>query len=195
MPALSKPPPAADSLDQRLIALRHAGTPWPECARRLLHSVAALRMRANRLRDAGEWKTPDGKPARGAPKPGGRGRPRLVVPNVPASIRLAPDAANALRTVAACASLRLGEVVAEAMQRAVDRAANKRVSRPPLGLDPGEPFDLCDGNKSETLSVNVPKPLYEAFIATTPGKQPTSAIADAVHRLLRDLNYRLVECE
>lgn len=196
---MSSPSPIASrpdaDINRRLIDLRHAGKSWPAIERELNLSEPALRMRANRLRDAGEWTLPNGKPANGAPKSNGRGRPRNPVPKLPVSIRFAPDVANALRTVAACAGLRLGEVFTEAMQRAVARAAGEHVDRTPLGLDPGEAFDLCDGNVSVTLSVNVPRDVYEALVATAPADSPNTVIADAVYRLLRDLNYRLVECE
>mgnify|MGYP001767734874 CR=1 FL=1 len=110
-------------INRRLIDLRHAGTPWPEIVRELHLSEPALRMRANRLRDAGEWKLANGKPAKGAPKPGGRGRPRNDVPKVPVSVRVCADGANALRTVGACAGVRLGEVFTEAMRRHISREA------------------------------------------------------------------------
>lgn len=194
MPVLSEPETDLSPIDRRLIDLRHAGTSWPDCAKQLrFYTVAALRMRANRLRDAKRWKLANGKPADGAPTRGKRGRPKNAVPNVPVSLRFTVDVVGAVRTVAACAGVREGLVVAEAMQRAVSRAAGKRVPSTPLGLSPGKSFELCDGHKTETISVNVPKPVYDALVGKA--AQPNTVIAEAVHRLLRDLNYRLVECE
>lgn len=184
----------ADDIDRRLIDLRHTGTPWDECAKKLHMTTPALQLRARRLRDSKQWRLSDGRPARGAPKRGQRGRPRAIVPRTPISPRFAPDVDAALRTVAACANLRLGEILTEAMQRAVDRAAGERVSKTPLGLDPGSPFQLCNGIRSAVMAVNVPRPLYEALVALDPDKPAMTAIADAAHQLLADLNYQIVEC-
>lgn len=184
------------SLARRLITLRHGGASWDACARDLGKSVAALNIVARRLRDRGEWKLANGHAARGAPRVGARGRPRNTIPSTPISLRFSPDVIAALRTVAQCAGVRVGLVVAEAMQRAVDRQAERRVSRQPLGLDPGERFDLCDGTCTETLAVNVPRPLFDALVDTSASaERAMTQITAAVHKLLRDLNYRLVDCE
>lgn len=187
--------PEAPSLARRLITMRHQGASWDDCATELGRSSAALNIIARRLRDRGEWKLANGRTARGAPRVGQRGRPRNVIPSAPVSLRFAPDVAATLRTVARCAGKREGEVVAEAMRRAVDRLGGRRVSRKPLDLEPGDRFEVCDALRTETMAVNVPKPLFDEMIqAHGPSDPPMSVIADAVHRLLHDLNYRLVDC-
>jgi hypothetical protein len=196
---MPSPPTSAaasgDTLARRLIIMRHQGASWDACATELGRSAAALNIVARRLRDRGEWKLANGREARGAPRVGERGRPRNAIPSTPVSLRFAPDVATALRTVSRCAGKREGEVVAEAMRRAVARRAERRVSRKPLDLEPGERFELCDGLRTETVAVNVPQPLFDAFIKLHDSSEyPMSLISDAVHRLLHDLNYRLVDC-
>jgi hypothetical protein len=183
------------SLVRRLIMLRHGGASWHQCAAELSRTPGALSIVARRLRDRGEWKLANGKPAKGAPRAGQRGRPRNAIPSAAVSLRFAPDVATALRTVARCAGKREGEVVAEAMQRAVTRHGGGHVTRTPLGLERGERFEVCDGLRTETVAVNVPQPVYDSLIqALGSSEYPMSLIADAVHRLLHDLNYRLVDC-
>lgn len=183
-----------DDVSRRLIELRHDGKPWQDCARELGCSINSLKTRARRLRDARQWKLTNGKAARGAPSTD-RGRPRAEVPRIPVSIRVTPSTAEALRGLALTTEMRLGEVVAEAMQREVERAAKTRPSRTPLGLDPGERVDLLGGHRTETISVNVPRPLYDEVIALAPKDPAMSTIFGVVSRLLVDLNYRFVDCD
>lgn len=187
--------PAPDFARQ-LIDLRHRGVPWERCAEQLGRTTSALNIIARRLRDKGEWTLPNGKPAQGAPRAGVKGRPRNATPSAAISPRFAPDVADALRTVANCAGVRVGAVVAAAMQRALDRLAKRGVNRTPLGLEPGERFDLVAGNRTTTLAVNVPQPLYEEFAAAFGSDDYImTAITDAAHRLLADLHYTLVTPE
>ena len=178
---------------RRLITMRHGGASWRDCSAELGRTPAALNIVARRLRDRGEWTLANGKPAQGAPRAGSRGRPRNAIPSAPVSLRFAPDVAAALRGLSRDAGKREGEVVAEAMQRALARHLGKRVSRTPLDLEPGERVDVCDGLRSETIAVNVPRPLFDDLIAALGSADyPMTLIGDAVHRLLHDLNYRLV---
>lgn len=179
---------------RQLIELRHRGVSWEECAKQLGRTASALNLMARRLRDRKEWKLANGRPAKGAPRAGVKGRPRNATPSAAISPRFAPDVADALRTVANMAGVRVGLVIAEAMQRALDRHAKRRVSRTPLGLEPGERFDLVSGNRTITLAANVPKPLYDLFVAAFGEREYTmAAITNAAHRLLADLNYTLVD--
>jgi hypothetical protein len=190
---LDTPSLPVDEVARRLIDLRHEGTSWSRCAELLGYSVDALKTRARRLRDAEAWLLADGSPACGQPSLS-RGRPKNRVPTVPVSPRFSPDTAEALRMVARCAGLRLGEVVAEAMQRAVDRSEGRRPSTLPCGLERGEIAELCDGQHTETISVNVPLPIFDACTALDPSRPAMTVIAEVVTRLLVDLNYRLVDC-
>lgn len=192
MPVLQTP--ADDDVSRRLIDLRHAGKTWQECAQELDCSANALKTRARRLRDAGQWRLVNGKLARGAPSIQ-RGRPRAAIPRTPVSIRVTPSTAIALRSLAESTGLRLGEIVTEAMQRAIDRANRKRPSRTPLGLTPGESIDLVAEHRIDTISVNVPQPVYDDCIALAPDEPAMSTIYAAVARLLTDLNYRFVDVD
>jgi hypothetical protein len=190
--ATSPPPEFA----RQLIDLRHRGVPWEECAKQLGRTASALNLAARRLRDQGKWRLANGRPAKGAPRAGVKGRPRNATPSAAISPRFAPDVADALRTIAASAGVRVGLVIAEAMQRGLDRHAKRRVSRAPLGLEPGERFDLVAGNRTTTLAVNVPQAIYEPFAALYGAEgYVATAITDAVHRLLGDLNYTLIDPE
>lgn len=190
----------ARTIDQRLIALRDQDVPWAEVAKELGYTVQALKVRARRIRERGDW-TINGREARGAPTVNGRGRPRNVVPKVPVSPRFAPEVGAAVRQVAEDAGgLLVGDVVAEAMKRALARrrrrGKNKELDSP-FNLDPGKPFKLCNGHRTETLACNVEQPIFEAFSAAFVDEDTpvSTAIAEAVHQLLMDLNYRLVDCE
>lgn len=183
---------------RRLIELRHSGASWKRCGAELGRTRQAMQMQARRLRDAGKWTLPDGSPARGAPVLAGpaTGRPRNDIPSVSLSLRFALDVDLLIRELADAADMRLGQVVAEAMTRAVARANRKRVSRTPLGLTPGEPTDVAAGRRSITIGVNVPQPLYEQVEAIRPPDVPMmTLVAEQVHRMLADLNYRLVDGE
>lgn len=87
--------------------------------------------------------------------------------------------------------MRLGLVVGEALARAAARKRGELVDVKPLGLLPGKAFYLCDESRTETISVKVPRPSYDAFLVHVDGA-PTAAVYVAVVQLLQDLNYRFV---
>jgi hypothetical protein len=187
--------PLTDTDKQRLIDLRHEGLTWAECSEQLGRSADVLRSVGCRLRDAGEWSLTDGGEAQGAPRAGKRGRPRNKIPTAAVSLRFAPAVEEALRDVADAAGMsgRVGLVVAEAVERALARAKGKRVSATPLELEPGEVAELSDEARLHTLSCNIPQPLFDEFVALRPGLCRMTAVVEAVHRLLADLNYKFVE--
>lgn len=185
--------------DQQLIDLRHRGATWAVCAAQLGSTSSSLRERACHLRDAKCWTLADGSHAKHAPSAGKLGRPPNKIPTIPVSARFAPDVADALRTVAHCAGVRLGVVIGEALRRFVAAAEGRRLEQYPLGLDPGQPFDLVDHLRSETISVNVPAPVYRAVQACASrlliGMPINSVVMYAAHALLQDLNYRFVRSD
>ena len=188
---MSSPTATDDPLSRALIRMRHGGKPWAACATDLGQSTEALKRRARRLRDSGQWRLANGKPARGAPVKGQLGRPRKDVRSVSVSPRFSPEVAAEIRYVAQLADMREGEVVSEALYRACTRAHGKQVSSVPLGLQRAN-YVLPDSPRTATLSVNLPSPVHDDFMKTLSDEaKRMTAIADAVHELLRDLGYRL----
>ena len=189
----------SDDAVRRLIDLRHAGQTWAQIADVLDCTLSAIKAKAQRLRDAGLWQLADGTPADGAPAKGKLGRPRNDVPSIAVSLRFSPDACAALHAIAEASGLRLGEVVSAALERATQRVQGQDVSAEPFGLDPGAVAKLGTDNRTETISVNVPAPVYAAFMAIDQSEwsnvlarrdqPPNTLIAAAVDRLLLDLNY------
>lgn len=165
-----------------LIKLRNANTTWRDCAAQLGKPIEELRALAKQLREAGEWKLPNGQLARGASTAGlsGRpmGRPRNEVPTVCVSPRFAPDVSIALREVANTNGLRVGNVVSWAMAS--------------LSLPKCKPRRVLLGLRTEVVSVRVPSTVYNAFMSTREGR-PLTLIAAACEQMLRELGYELVK--
>lgn len=175
--------------DKALIIDAHSrGVPWEEIGASLSprRSSEAVQLAARRMRRRGEWPV-----VRDAVRemPSGPGRPRNRVRTRAVSPRFAPEVAATLRAVAAAADMRLGAVVEEALARAVARHDGRKVSRAPLGLDPGGKVRIAGGSRSETVSVCVDAETFAALRKITPDVTASAAVHDACARLLQDLHY------
>jgi hypothetical protein len=174
-----------------ILAAVGRGVPWDEIGASLSppRSSEAVQLMARRMRRAGSWpKNPEAVRL----LPGGKvGRPPNRVRTIPISTRLSPQVDDAVRLVAASAGVRVGKVVDEAVQRAVERATVGRVKGPPLGLDPGEAVVIEAGNKTATLSVCTNVEALHALREHVPGVPLMAAVHDAIVRLLVDLNFKV----
>jgi len=167
-----------------LIDHRHAGWSWASTAAQLGRDEDGVRAKARRLRDAGKWLLANGKPADGAPEVGS-GRPRVHVDCVDVSFRVSLAVSETLRDMEHAADVALLEIVRTALER-----GTKRTKTPPFGLDPGKSVALEAGTLSETFTLPVPSELLERYLAKCTGATPTTtAVREAVHAMLRDLNY------